>query len=260
MKKIHFAAANGFPVRTYEYLFSKMKFADFDYINLIGHKPSNNKADHGFLKDELIEHLEEKSDGPVIGIGHSAGGATLMMAAAERPELFEQIILLDPPLFSAKKRLGLGIARALGLWQRMGPVKKAINRRANFSSKDEAFHYWKNKPLFKSFHKTCFASYIEHGLKDNGNDFELSFLASVEADIFRNLVVNFPKKMSHIKATLIYAEKGDLLWQSDLAWWRKKHPNFELIGFQGRHLFPLEQPDETAVLLEKLCQRSRESI
>ena len=260
MIKIHFAAANGFPARSYEYLFSKMEFAEIDYINLIGHKPSNNKADHGFLKDELIEHLETKADGPVIGIGHSAGGATLMMAAAERPELFEQIILLDPPLFSARKRLGLRGAKIFGLWQRFGPVKKAANRRTTFANKDEAFQYWKDKPLFKKFHKTCFASYIEHGLKNSQEGVELSFLASVEADIFRNLVVNFPKKMNHLKATLIFANKGDLLWESDLAWWRKKHPNFKLIGFEGRHLFPFEQPDETAVLLERLCQQSYESV
>ena len=260
MKKIHFAAANGFPTRSYEYLFSKMEFAQIDYINLIGHKPSNNKADHGFLKDELIEHLDKNFSEPVIGIGHSAGGATLMIAASERPELFERIILIDPPLFSARKRLGLRIARALGIWQRFGPVRKAANRRTTFASKEEAYQYWKDKPLFKNFHKACFASYIEHGLKNSEKGVELSFLASVEADIFRNLVVNFPNKMSHIKATLIFANNGDLLWDSDLAWWRKKHPNFELVGFEGRHLFPFEQPDETAVLLERLCQQSYEPV
>lgn len=252
MKKIHFAAANGFPSRTYEYLFAKMDFAEIDFINIIGHKPSHNKANNGFLKDELIEHLDVNFNEPVVGIGHSAGGATLMLAASERPDLFERIILIDPPLFSHNKRLGVGIARFLGLWQRYGPVQKATNRRAKFSNKEEAFNYWKEKPLFKNFHKECFASYVEHGLVECEGGVELSFKAAVEADIFRNLVVNFPKKMSHIKATLIFAEKGDLLWESDIAWWKKTHPNFELIGFEGRHLFPLEQPDETVNFLKKL--------
>jgi len=176
-----------------------------------------------------------------------------MLAASERPELFEKIILIDPPLFSAQKRLVVGIVRALGLWKRIGPVKKAANRRTTFTSKEEAFNFWKDKPLFRGFHKACFSSYINHGLKDgDGEGVTLSFLASVEADIFQNLVINFPKKMSHIKATLIFAKKGDLLWDSDLAWWRKKHPNFKLIGFEGRHLFPFEQPDETVELLKEL--------
>jgi len=252
MKKIHFAAANGFPTRTYEYLFSKMDFAEIDFINIIGHKPSNNKANHGFLKDELIEHLDAKANGPIIGIGHSAGGATMMLAAAERPDLFEKIIMIDPPLFSAQKRLGLRVAKALGIWEKKGPVFKAKNRRSKFASMEEAFDYWKNKPLFKHFKKTCFSSYVEHGLKETAEGFTLSFEASVEADIFRNLVINFPKKMSHIKATLIFAEKGDLLWESDLTWWKKKHPNFKQIGFDGRHLFPFEQPDKTVKLLKKL--------
>ncbi|MFT6733118.1 MAG: pimeloyl-ACP methyl ester carboxylesterase [Polaribacter sp.] len=252
MKKIHFVAANGFPARTYEYLFSKMGFADIDFINIIGHKPSNNKANYGFLKDELIEHLDANINEPVIGIGHSAGGATLMLAASERPELFEKIILIDPPLFSARKRFVIGVARALGLWQHFGPVKKATNRRSKFSNKEEAFNYWEGKALFRQFHKECFSSYVEHGLVECDDGVELNFKASVEADIFRNLVVNFPKKMSQIQATLIFAEKGNLLWESDIAWWKKKHPNFDLVGFDGHHLFPFEQPDKTVNLLKHL--------
>ncbi len=253
MKKIHFAAANGFPALSYEYLFSKMDPFEIDFINIIGHKPSKNKSDLVFLKNEIVEHIEASFTQPVIGIGHSSGAAATMLAAAEHPELFDKVILIDPPLFSIQKRFMLGVARKLGLWRRIGPVKKALNRRSYFKDKQQAFNYWKNKPLFRTFHEECFASYVKHGLEEQGDEVALTFSSSVEADIFQNLVIKFPKKMEHIKATLLYANEGDLLWKSDLDWWRKAHPNFELIGFKGHHLFPLEQPDKTAIILKQLC-------
>jgi pimeloyl-ACP methyl ester carboxylesterase len=252
MKKIHFAAANGFPALTYEYLFSKLAIQDIGYVNIIGHKPNENKADLAFLKKEIIESIESDFTQPVIGIGHSSGGAGIMMAAAERPELFEKIILIDPPLFNKHKRIVLGIGRKIGLWRRIGPVKKAKNRKAQFSSKQAAFDYWKVKPLFKKFHPTCFASYVEHGLKVVEDKVELSFTAKIEEEIFFNLVVNFPKNMKKLNATLIHAKHSNIFDQSDIDWWNKNHPNFNLIEFDGAHLFPLEQPDKTADLLNKI--------
>ncbi|MGB0494926.1 MAG: alpha/beta fold hydrolase [Kangiellaceae bacterium] len=252
MKKIHFAAANGFPALTYEYLFSKLSIGDINYINIIGHKPSKLKADLAFLKNEIIESIEADYTQPVIGIGHSSGGAGIMMAAAERPELFEKIILIDPPLFNKRKRFILGIGRAIGLWNRIGPAKKARNRRSQFSNKAEAFGYWKEKPLFKNFHPNCFESYVEHGLKEYKDKFELAFSAAIEEAIFFNLVVNFPKNMEKLNATLIHAKHSDIFWQSDIDWWKKKHPNFKLVEFDGAHLFPLEQPDRTAELLNEI--------
>src|SRR5687768_16400842 len=99
---IHFAHANGFPAKTYTKLFSFLE-DDFEinYIERHGHNPDFPVTDNWkLLTAELKNEIENAYDRPVIGIGHSLGGVLHLLAAAEKPELYEQIILLDAPIIS----------------------------------------------------------------------------------------------------------------------------------------------------------------
>ena len=61
---------------------------------------------HNYSK-ELINSIERNYKEPIVGIGHSFGAAVTFLAAASRPDLFERVILLDPTIFSAKKRMAI---------------------------------------------------------------------------------------------------------------------------------------------------------
>ncbi|PCJ50600.1 MAG: hypothetical protein COA74_02165 [Gammaproteobacteria bacterium] len=256
MSDIQFAHANGFPAKTYEYMFSLITAADVHYINTMGHDERINKGDLAHLRDELIEVIESHHKDPVIGIGHSSGAAATLLAAAKRPDLFAQVILLDPIIFGRKKRFGIRLLKLLGLWASKGPARKALRRRTNFDDKQQAFDYFKTKALFKDFHTKSYDSYIEHGLKQAKEGVELSFSAQVEADIFKNTPTRIPKSFaksfSKIKGTIIYGQTSDVFNQDDINWWKKYYPNFKMIAFPGAHLFPLEQPEETAKLINEL--------
>ena len=60
------------------------------------------------LRDELREEIEKNFTKKIIGVGHSLGGILHLLVAAQNPELYQQIILLDSPIIS---RLSSG-----GLW------------------------------------------------------------------------------------------------------------------------------------------------
>jgi len=250
--KIQFSHANGFPARSYQYLFSLIENQAIHFIDIMGHIGHPKKYNLEFLKDELIASLEKEHSEPVIGLGHSSGAATTILAAASRPDLFKHIILLDPVIFGVKKRLLISMTQKLGLWEIFGPAKKAKRRRNQFSSRAEAFEYFSKKNLFKNFHAKCFESYIEHGLTESRQGFELSFRPQVEADIFRNVPTKVPKGLADIKGTIIYGKESDVFHPSDIKWWSKNYPNFKLIEFDGGHLFPFEAPDETAELLNRI--------
>src|SRR5690606_15849945 len=53
--------------------------------------------------DEYRSHWPEQ---PVYGIGHSFGAVLTLLMAAQRPDLFDRLILLDPVLFS-RSMIGL---------------------------------------------------------------------------------------------------------------------------------------------------------
>ncbi len=252
MQKIHFSHANGFPAQSYEYFFSQMKECQFDFINTMGHAGYKTMTNLSFLKDELLDYVEANNTEPVIGMGHSSGAAATLLAAAEKPELFEKIILIDPVTLGSKKRVAAELAKKLKLWERFSPAYKAKRRRFEFSSKQQAFDYYQTKALFKDFHASCFKDYIEHGLKPSDKGFELTFLPQVEADIFSHMPTKLPKDLSKIDGTIIYAKNSNIFGPSDINWWKRRHPHFKLICFDGYHLFPFEQPEKAANAIQSL--------
>jgi len=252
MPTIQFSHANGFPAQSYEYLFSLIENTDIRFIDTMGHADYSNMADLTHLRDELIDEIEAEHQQPVIGMGHSSGAAATLLAAAKRPELFEKIILLDPVVFSGRKRLAIWLSKKLGLWESFSPAKRAMVRRADFSDRSEAFDYFKKKALFKNFHPECFKSYIQHGLTPNEDRMQLAFSAKVEADIFRNVPVKMPANLSKLKGTIVYGDKSGIIAKADIKWWRKNVPNLEIVSFDGEHLFPLEAPHQTAELLNRI--------
>jgi pimeloyl-ACP methyl ester carboxylesterase len=261
-KHIHFSHANGIPASTYSYLFDQLEGVQIHCIEKMGHGdyPVNVGLHH--LADELIESIEQKSTAPVIGIGHSAGGLVTLLAAAKRPELFKKVIVLDPILFSKRKRAVISSLRAVGLGDWLGPTKRTLIRRTQFDHHAQADEYFSSKTLFKNFHPECFKDYIKHGLRprsgesgESGEGVELAFSKTVEADIFRSVSAQVPANLDKVDGVVIYGSQSKLFWPSDVKWWQKHYPNFTTVAFAGEHLFPLEKPDEVARLLNEFIAK-----
>jgi pimeloyl-ACP methyl ester carboxylesterase len=97
---LYFSHANGFPAACYRKFFSYLE-PDFriSSITCIGHDPVYPVTDGWpHLVAQLIDHLSAHCRAPVVGVGHSLGGYLTFMAAVQRPELFNCIILLDAPI------------------------------------------------------------------------------------------------------------------------------------------------------------------
>lgn len=254
MYKVHFSHANGFPAKTYSYLFENLDSKNIHYIDLIGHGDFPLNGDLNNYAQELIHAIQKDYSGPVIGIGHSFGGAVTFLAAAIRPDLFKHLILLDPVIFSTEKRLCIWLAKKLGLWKRYGLVKKASRRRHKFSGTEEVSRSLSHKPLFKNFEKRCFQDYLEHGFIPSETGVELAFKKNIEADIIYNIVLRIPKVCNNVSGTVIYGEKSDTFHKSDLRWWNRNNPLFETISVNAGHLFPLELPELTAKTINKIIK------
>ncbi len=252
MKKIHFSHANGFPAKSYDYFFSHLPYTEIDSINTMGHSNYPIRRNLSFLRDELIEYISRNNQEPIIGVGHSSGGAATLFAAAKRPELFEQVILIDPVALGGRKRFAIELSKKMGLWKRFSPVNKASKRRNQFKDHEEASDYYSQKALFKNFHPNSYKHYIEHGLKLVDEGYELVFSPQVEAEIFNNVPTHIPKDLSQVKGTILYAKYSNIFGQSDINWWKKKHPHFDLICFDGYHLFPFEQPEAAAKAINQI--------
>ena len=76
--------------------------------------------------------------------------------------------------------------------------------------------------------------------------------AKNELEIFRNFIINYPNTVFNVKGVLVFGANNPIYWKSDLNWINKKFHNLNIIPFPGSHLFPLEHPESTAMLIKRL--------
>jgi pimeloyl-ACP methyl ester carboxylesterase len=112
----------------------------------------------GFGDDALaVAHATTLAQGnrPLVGIGHSMGGAGLVMAALRQPELFAALILYEPIIFPSSVREGGSGSNPL--------AEVTRRRRRVFASFDEAITNFSSKPPLGALSAECLNAYVRHG-------------------------------------------------------------------------------------------------
>ena len=259
MSIVQFSHANGFPASTYQVLFNQLPELQFHAIEQLGGSPKQLNRNFENIVDELVADIEGRGDTSVIGMGHSLGGVVTLMAAGRRPDLFSQVILLDPPFFSTWKRAIIHGSRILGFGDRLGPVQKSKVRRDRFVSRDEAREYFGAKPFFQRFHSQAFQDYLTHGLVETEEgEVTLAISREMESEIFRTIHPGKMQGIEQVKGTIIYGAQSDLIWPSDRHWWNRNLSHLDRVSIEGGHLFPLERPQATAEMIRKVLKSANE--
>jgi pimeloyl-ACP methyl ester carboxylesterase len=120
-------------------------------------------------------HLYAQHNEPIIGIGHSMGGASLLMAAHSEPHLFKALFVFEPIVFpppnpDAGERPSSPLPAG------------ARKRRSRFPSFEAAIDNFAAKPPMASFNAEAREAYVRHGFKPTAEgDIELKCLPEHEA-------------------------------------------------------------------------------
>jgi pimeloyl-ACP methyl ester carboxylesterase len=260
---INFVHANGFPAKSYN-TFLDLFVDDFKVIALdkYGHNPLYSITHNWqYLVDELIAFVItqnkalNRENEKVINIGHSFGGVISFMAACQRPELFKGVIMLDPPAFTGTTAFMMKLLKGTELFDKITPAGKANIRRNHWPLNANMVDQFKHKSLFKNFDPRCLSDYANHGFIKRNQKQELLFSASVETQVFRTLPVNLGsfKNKLNIPATLIYAQNGVCSKKAVKRFAKKNDINTVELANTG-HMFPLEQPEQTAALIKDIIK------
>ena len=75
------------------------------------------------MVEEVISQVAT-AKGNAIGIGHSLGGNLCILAQTSKPNLFQNMILLDPPILSPLKRSAISWLRRLGILEWFSPSRR----------------------------------------------------------------------------------------------------------------------------------------
>jgi pimeloyl-ACP methyl ester carboxylesterase len=227
-------------------------------VSAFGHDPRHPVTDGWpHLVDELIEHAERDGE-PVVGVGHSLGGYLTTLAALKRPGLFRAIILLDSPILARWKGAAFGVAKRVGLVDRVTPAGITRDRRAVWASSDEAYAHFRNKRAFRDFDPDCLRDYVTLGMRPCGEGVCLAFDPSIEYRIYRAFPHDLAGAMPalRIPAGFIFGRESADARQIGLATTRRY---FRVVRVEGGHLFPFERPAVAAravrEMAESLCAR-----
>ena len=100
-------------------------------------------------------------DQKFIGVGHSMGGAALLIAALKHPQLFHGLVVYEPVVFPLELRVLNIITTAFG----DSPLAKQCKRRRNsFASVDKAVENFSSKAPMSAFDGAVLRDYVQYGL------------------------------------------------------------------------------------------------
>ncbi|KAF1956206.1 hypothetical protein CC80DRAFT_525706 [Byssothecium circinans] len=169
------AHANAFPKELYEPLWDELlRVSKAHNFNIRGiwiadtvhqgqsgilneKKLGNDPAwlDHSRDLLHMVNTFRSQMPRPIIGVGHSMGGAQLAYLALLHPRLFETLILLDPV-----------INKGISISGNVTPAHASSNRRDRWPSREEAAESMLRSKFYQAWDKRVFDRWIQYGLRE----------------------------------------------------------------------------------------------
>jgi len=135
-------------------------------------------------RDDLISLLEAFPGPPVVMAGHSMGGTSSLLAAAERPGRVSKLVLFDPVIWGGLTCLVFRTPLLRRLGDRIPLVKNARRRRATFDTREQALATYRGRGAFRGWPDTVLIDYLADGLAAVESGFTLSCEPAWEASNF----------------------------------------------------------------------------
>ena len=255
--RVLFAHGNGFPARTYSTFLRALAPSSLRYVPLFGHDRLGQPctSEQAALSAQLLDCLGKSSE-PVLGVGHSLGAVLSLQAYYLCPSAFSKLVLMDPPLFGPTKQAVIWVAQQLGCVDRViPPARKAKRRRTHWTNQADACEFLQDKPLFQKFHPSALQDYLKYGLKptpEGGTT--LAFSQEIEYQIFCRPPLRLPLLPVRIPCYLLYSASYEACSRSDIRYLAQQLPGIRFIPISAGHMFPMEQPKETAYLIHRLLK------
>lgn len=254
---VHLAHANGFPPAVYRKLIHLL-VPKYHLLSMAqrplwpGFQPSSLR-DWDELGEDVRGCLRWRGQEGVVGVGHSVGGASTLIASVLDPSLFRGIVLLDPTILGGPRAFYWSLAKMIGQVHRVFVVRDALKRRDRWPSRDDVRSSWTEKRVFARLDAQCLDDYVESGVVDHPEGgVALRYTREWEAKVFATTPANswnWVRKLS-VPTLLVRAAGSDTLLPGVAAKLASLSPLVRLIEMEGTgHLFPLEEPEKTAGLI-----------
>lgn len=258
--KAVFYSANGFPLGTYsEFLKQLVSTYQLTCLSPRACWPDigdpSLQTNWELYADDLIDFVEQKYTEPIMVIGHSQGATAAIIAASKRPELFKDLILIEPA--SVNTYLGYMVKwTPYFIKKHFQPFKSGLQKQEIWKSRDAFYNFYRNHKAYKRFPDTVLKDYAKYGLKplENGR-FTLTYSSKWETSNYTLAPTIWKYLKKVILPIHVIAGKPSVFFTNDVrSKWIKIAPHSKMeINKNYGHLFPLEAPEECAGLVKALA-------
>ncbi|WP_421704904.1 alpha/beta fold hydrolase [Aliiroseovarius sp.] len=259
-EKAWFYGGNGFPLGFYEPLMGRLagRFALSGLHNRAcwPGSPAPGQGD-GWRRYGADLAGAIRAEGPgVIGIGHSMGACSMVLAQRADPSLFRALVLVEPAIVSAH---AVRVAKVLPKWagRFVKPVRAARDRRDVWPDSAAYLAEMQAHPAFRRFDAEAWAAVSAHGTVANGQGVALAFPKTWEAHNFFHAeavladieALDIPVAVIRGRPSYFFPEP---MWK-DLQRVRPDIVTLEDPDFG--HLLPIEAPGSAYHLIETALDR-----
>jgi pimeloyl-ACP methyl ester carboxylesterase len=253
---LHFAHPNAYPPAGFEQFLRPL--TPTHHVTAIKHRPlwpgsqPKEMSDWSVIANDLIRFFDQQGWRQVIGVGHSLGAVATLFAAVQRPDLFSQLILIEP-VFLPPAILQMAAKNPEAV--PFNPmVAGALKRRNRWDSREAAFVRFRRKTVFARFSDDALWDYVNSATRETETgEFELVFPREWEARFYAMPPQGVWEAVAQLsQPTLaIRAEDSDTLWPEAWQLWQEKQPNATFVEVPDcGHMLTLERPSHIAHLIQ----------
>lgn len=175
-------------------------------IDLRGHGDATEPDDYDMNWRGMADDVHAVVDALGLGdgllaVGHSMGGATIMLSEIGRPGLFRKAWLFEPII----------VPDAAEATHQPSPlVQSARRRREVFDSYDAAFDRYSSRPPFNMVDPAALRAYVDHGFEslDDGT-VRLKCRGETEARTFENSNTGIESQLATVATQVTVLGSGD---------------------------------------------------
>lgn len=188
------------------------------------------------------------ASGPVVGVGHSLGAASLLMAEILSPGTLAAIVAIEPIVFPPP----------------YGPIDHhplavgARRRRSTFSSRADALEHFASKKVFAAWDRRALEAYVNCGVVEEAGEWTLACGPEFEAAFFTAGAAHGAwERLPEVRPpVLVVAGRDSSSHPAEFAAEqaaRLADGSLEVVADSG-HFLPMEQPDRAAALIRQTIE------
>ena len=212
-----FVHATGFHGYCYRQIAERLHDVRHCYgVDLRGHGdatvPENGRFDWAGMSEDLRSILDHMGvDEPIDFVGHSMGGATIVLTELHRPGTVRTAWLFEPIIFPAMEDISPEAAERMRNEPEHGNALSigARKRRAVFDSYEAAIERYASRPPFDAVDPAVLDDYVRHGFEPHPDGVTLKCLPDSEAATFDNTDRGLLSRVGSVTAPMTVVASTD---------------------------------------------------